>query len=58
MEEREERRLRKKKERKFNDSFRVKIDYEEIPLTDQKVQGLEGVDEVIKNVKKKFRGLK
>ena len=46
------------KKRKFNDSFRVKIDYEEIPITDQKVKGIEGLDSLIDNVKKKLRGRK
>ena len=36
--------------------FRVKIEYEEIPLTDVKVKGLIGLDSVFKGVKDKMSG--
>lgn len=46
----------KKKERKLSNSFRVKIEYEEIPITDSKVKGIEGLDSVISKIKKKIGG--
>lgn len=36
--------------------FRVKIDFEETPITDQKVQGLKGFDSLVDGIRKKFRG--
>lgn len=41
-----------------NNLFRVKVEFEDIPITDQKVQGLKGFDGVVKEIKKKFKGCK
>jgi len=34
--------------------FRIKIEYEEMPITDVKVRGLKGFDNVIKDIKRKI----
>jgi hypothetical protein len=41
-----------------NGLFRVKIEFEDIPITDTKVHGIKGFDGVVKDIKKKFKGLK
>ena len=41
---------------KKNDMFRVKIEYENIPIADSKVKGFVGMDALFKEVKKKFKG--
>lgn len=39
---------------KPNGIFRVKIDFEEIPITDEKVKGMEGFDQLIDGIRQKF----
>ena len=41
-----------------NGLFRVKIEFEESPIVDTKVNGMKSFDNVIKDVKKKFKGCK
>lgn len=41
-----------------DNAFRVKIDYEEIPITDTKVNGIEGLDKLVNKIKKKIGGSK
>jgi hypothetical protein len=41
-----------------NGLFRIKVEFEDIPITDTKVNGVKGFDEVVKNIKKKFKGCK
>lgn len=41
-----------------NNLFRIKIEYEEIPITDIKVNTEKDFDNVIEGIKKKFRGLR
>lgn len=43
---------------KKNDIFRVKIDFEEIPITDQRVKGVKGFDDLIEGIREKFGGRK
>ena len=38
--------------------FRIKIEHEEIPITDIKVNTEKEFDNVINGIKKKFRGLR
>lgn len=41
---------------KKNGIFRVKVDFEDTPITDEKVNGLEGFDRLVEGVRMKFGG--
>jgi hypothetical protein len=43
---------------KNNGMFRIKVEFEDIPITDTKANGIKGFDAVVSNIKKKFKGCK
>jgi len=46
----------RKKESNKNNLFRLKLEHENIPIVDQKVNGIDKLDNLFVELKKKFRG--
>jgi hypothetical protein len=46
----------RKKENNKNNLFRLKLEHENIPIVDQKVNGIDKLDNLFVELKKKFRG--
>lgn len=50
--------LEKQQSRNKNNMFRLKLEHENIPIIDQKINGEKNLDSVWAELKKKFRGFK